>query len=151
GVYFQGGQVDTVSTVAGQVVTKTYENVTITNGQLAVHLRDLGGTDYNAVIEGMEVVRADDPALSGWTVQLKDSSGAVVATTRSGADGSYRLTPPALGTYTVVLTLWNGSAATYTFEKVVGTTVLDTAGGPNVHDGTLVGGGSVGTVGQFGI
>ncbi|HUG93232.1 MAG TPA: Ig-like domain-containing protein, partial [Planctomycetaceae bacterium] len=54
GVFLEGVQVDHVSTAAGQVVTRTYR-VSVSDGQLTLRLADLGGTDANAVINGLEV------------------------------------------------------------------------------------------------
>ena len=54
GIYLEGEQVDTISTLAGQFTTRTY-TVSVTDGQLTVGLRDLGGTDVNAVINALEV------------------------------------------------------------------------------------------------
>ena len=44
GVFLEGAQVDSVNTAAGQYAVKTYVT-TITNGQLDVGLRNLGGDD----------------------------------------------------------------------------------------------------------
>ena len=52
--HLEGGQVDTISTLAGQATTRAY-SVSVTDGQLTVGLRDLGGTDVNAVINALEV------------------------------------------------------------------------------------------------
>jgi fibronectin type 3 domain-containing protein len=54
GVFFQGTQVDTVTTAANQFVTNTYE-VQVTNGQLVLGLQDLGGSDPNVVINAMTI------------------------------------------------------------------------------------------------
>jgi len=54
GVFLQGTRVDTVSTAAGQVVTNSY-TVTVTTGQLVLALVDQGGSDPNAVINGLVV------------------------------------------------------------------------------------------------
>ncbi len=54
GVYLEGGQVDTISTLAGQATTRAY-SVSVTDGQLTVGLRDLGGSDANAVVNAVEV------------------------------------------------------------------------------------------------
>ena len=43
----EGLQVDTVTTGAGAFVTKTYQ-ATVSDGQLTVRLKDLGGADVNA-------------------------------------------------------------------------------------------------------
>src|SRR5262245_32840377 len=54
GVFLQGTQVDSVTTAAGSVATHTY-SVTVSNGQLILHLKDLGGNDPNAVINGLTI------------------------------------------------------------------------------------------------
>jgi len=60
GVFLQSTQVDTVSTAAGQVVTKVY-TASVSSGPLAVRLVDQGGSDPNFVINGLEVA-ASSPA-----------------------------------------------------------------------------------------
>ena len=47
-------QVDTVSVAAGQVYTKTY-TVSVSDGQLTLRLKDLGGNDPSTVINGLEI------------------------------------------------------------------------------------------------
>jgi hypothetical protein len=150
GVFLQGAQVDDVTTAGGQLVNKVYTNIVVANGQLTVHLKKLGGTPYLA-IEAMQIVRADDPPLAGWTVRLLDSGGAPVATTTTRSDGTYKFSQLTPGTYHVVLSLWNGAAASYDFDTVTGTAVPDTANAPNVHGGTLVNGAAVSTAAAFGI
>ena len=46
------------------------------------------GTVYND-LNGNGVLDPGDPGLQGWTVDLLDSSGNLVATTTSAADGTY--------------------------------------------------------------
>jgi len=60
GVFLQGTQVDTVSTAAGQVVTKVY-TASVSSSPLAVRLVDQGGSDPNFVINGLEIA-ASSPA-----------------------------------------------------------------------------------------
>ncbi len=50
----EGVQRDTLSTAAGEVLTRTYR-ATVSDGQLTLNLRDLGGSDVNAVLNGLEV------------------------------------------------------------------------------------------------
>ena len=57
GIFLQGVQVDNVSTTNNQVVSRSY-TVTVTNGQLTLHLKDLGGTDPNVAIESLDIVAA---------------------------------------------------------------------------------------------
>ncbi|MFV1965393.1 MAG: hypothetical protein ACC628_08215, partial [Pirellulaceae bacterium] len=55
GIFLEGGRVDTVSTVAGQSVTRTY-SIAVADGQLNLTLNDLGGADTNAVIASLEII-----------------------------------------------------------------------------------------------
>jgi hypothetical protein len=54
----EGVQLATLNTAGGEVLTRTYR-VAVTDGQLTFRLRDAGGSDYNAVLNGLEVVRVD--------------------------------------------------------------------------------------------
>ena len=54
GVYIEGTLKDTVSTAARQIVNRSYE-VDVADQQLTFRLRDLGGSDRNAVIEALEL------------------------------------------------------------------------------------------------
>ena len=92
GVFLQGAQMDKVTTAGGQIVTRTYTNISVSDGTLMLHLRDLGGVDPNWVINGMSIVRADDPSLAGWTVELLQDDQ-VISSTTSRSDGSYSSTP----------------------------------------------------------
>ncbi|MBA4018442.1 MAG: hypothetical protein C0483_14845 [Pirellula sp.] len=56
GVYLENSLRDDVSTHAGQVVTRTYQ-VEVADGTLTLRLRDLGGSDRNAVIESLSIQR----------------------------------------------------------------------------------------------
>ena len=53
------------------------------------------GTVYND-LNGNGVIAPGDPGLPGWTVELLDSNGNVIATTTSAADGSYSFAEPGL-------------------------------------------------------
>jgi fibronectin type 3 domain-containing protein len=54
GISFQGQQVDNVSTVAGQIVSKTYL-VTVSNGQLDLGLQAMGGLNSAVAIDALEI------------------------------------------------------------------------------------------------
>src|SRR5262245_66354893 len=54
GVFIEVNQVDTISTASGQVLTVTYR-VPVKDGQLTLSLRDLGGSDVNVVLNGLQV------------------------------------------------------------------------------------------------
>src|SRR5262249_21923788 len=58
----EGVQLATLNTAAGEVLTRTYR-VVVTDGQLSFRLRDAGGSDFNAVLNALEIVRVGvDPA-----------------------------------------------------------------------------------------
>ncbi len=59
GVFLEGGQVDSVNAAVGQVVTRAY-TVTVSDGQLTLLLRDLGGDDPYVVLNGLDIVPAGD-------------------------------------------------------------------------------------------
>ncbi len=73
GVYLEGVQVDSVTTAAGQFVTRTYRT-SVSDGQLTLGLRDLGGSDSWVMINGLDVVFAG-PDRTGPVVNLTDASG----------------------------------------------------------------------------
>jgi len=58
GVFLEGHQVDTVSTDARTLVSKVY-TVPVTDGQLTVRLKDLGGRDKNVALAGLTVTYVD--------------------------------------------------------------------------------------------
>jgi hypothetical protein len=66
---------------------------------------DAEGVDFrNTVpfcISGHKLNNADDSPLAGWTINLKDAKGAVIATKTTGADGSYQFCGQFPGSYTV--------------------------------------------------
>ena len=57
GIFLEDEQRDAVTTAAYQVVSRTYETE-VTDGQLTLRIRDLGGRDTNGVIEALEIVTA---------------------------------------------------------------------------------------------
>jgi fibronectin type 3 domain-containing protein len=57
GVFLEGTQVDSVTTAAGQWASRTYA-VTVSDGQLTLRLRDLGGIDPYVVLNSLVIVAA---------------------------------------------------------------------------------------------
>lgn len=55
GVALESGGYDSITNAAKQIITKTY-NITITDGQLNLRLKDLGGIDGNVCIESLRIV-----------------------------------------------------------------------------------------------
>ena len=54
-VYLEGTKVDTITTASGQVLARTY-TVSVTDGQLTLRMQDLGGSDPNVTLIGLDVV-----------------------------------------------------------------------------------------------
>ena len=59
GVFLEGGQVATVTSVAGESVSSTH-TVEVSDGQLNVGFEDLGGAGPNVVVQGIVVKRVPD-------------------------------------------------------------------------------------------
>ena len=62
--------------------------------------RDLTGTVYND-LTGDGTQTSNDPLLEGWTLDLLDSSGGLLATTTSNSSGDYDFNGLSAGDYTV--------------------------------------------------
>ncbi len=75
GIFLEGVQVDTVTSAAGQIVVRTY-TVTVTDGQLNLQMKDLGGSDPYTEIEGLDVVPTA-PDTTGPRVTASTPSGTV--------------------------------------------------------------------------
>jgi hypothetical protein len=54
GIYIEGQLVDTITTAAGEVLTKYYE-ADVSDGRLSIEFRDLGGSDTCFAVEAVEV------------------------------------------------------------------------------------------------
>jgi PKD repeat protein len=99
GVFAEGVYLEALSTPANQFVARTYR-VTVTDGQLTLGLRDLGGADPGAVISALDVVPAPSSekqpraseksrlraALAGGTAN-EGGTGTVAFTSVSGGSG----------------------------------------------------------------
>jgi hypothetical protein len=72
-VFLEGVHVATISTAAGQIATNMYQ-ASVADGQLTVRLVDLGGSDPNAVLNGL-VVRLAGPDVDGPRVVSAEASG----------------------------------------------------------------------------
>ncbi len=77
GVFLEGARVDSVNTAAGQIVSRTYR-ATVSDGQLTLLLRDLGGDDPFVVINGLDIVVAP-PAPSAGRFDFGTSTSPVAA------------------------------------------------------------------------
>ncbi|MBL9090682.1 MAG: hypothetical protein JNL96_05630 [Planctomycetaceae bacterium] len=74
GVFLEGVQFDSVTTAAGQVVQRTFA-VDIVDGAFTLRLRDLGGSDRNAVIESLQLQRVpSQPTLSVADAQVAEGN-----------------------------------------------------------------------------
>jgi formylglycine-generating enzyme required for sulfatase activity/PKD repeat protein len=63
GVFIEGEPVDAVTTAAGRVAVRTYR-ANVADGQLSLTLDDLGGSDVNAAIVGLEVAEVGPPQIT---------------------------------------------------------------------------------------
>ena len=68
GVFLEGVQVDTVSTAGGQTIQTVYRDVEVVDGQLTVFLDDLGGSDFNIVINALSIDVASGTAAAAGAV-----------------------------------------------------------------------------------
>ena len=91
GVSLEGSQVASVTTTARQVVNKSFD-VEVADGQLTLRLRDLGGGDVNAVIEGLRILSAGtrNPRSNAWWPARQDIPNTLFsARTKSGVYDYY--------------------------------------------------------------
>ena len=56
GILIEDAQFDTVDTLANEVVTRTYRSVRVDDGQFTLRMLSQGGSDPNAVVQGLEVM-----------------------------------------------------------------------------------------------
>ncbi len=73
GVFLEGSQVDTVNTAIGVFAVRTYR-VNVNDGQLTLELRDLGGDEPFAVINGLETARVAGSSALGVTAGTNEES-----------------------------------------------------------------------------
>ena len=73
GVFLEGVQVDSVTTAAGQFAVNTYR-ASVSDGQLSVGFRDLGGSNPWVNLNGLDIVFAG-PDLTGPRVTSTDATG----------------------------------------------------------------------------
>src|SRR5262249_6580290 len=146
GIFLEGSQVDTLTTAAGQILTRTY-TVTVSDGQLNLQLKDLGGSDSNVVINGPDLF-ASGPDTTGPRVIASSPTGTVsgsvdhVTLTFSEAiqDGTFTLadvdalTGPAGNIATTAVT--KISSTQYEIDFAAQTTLgtYSLTGGPHISD-----------------
>lgn len=75
GVFLEGVQVDSIDTAGSQFVTNTYRT-SIGDGQLTLRLQDLGGSNNNAAINGLEILYVG-PDTTGPNVISTDATGTI--------------------------------------------------------------------------
>jgi fibronectin type 3 domain-containing protein len=84
GIFVEGTKVDTITTAAREVLARVYPS-TVSDGKLTVLLDDLGGSDPNVVLNGLEVV----PAGAGRFDFGTDASPVEAGYTRVAAGTAY--------------------------------------------------------------
>ncbi len=88
----------------------------------------IGGEVYND-LDDSGTLQANDPGLSGWTVNLLNSANQVVQTATTGSGGDYSFTGVGPGTYTVADVLQPGYVQT---APAAGSFSVPTTSGANV-------------------
>ena len=89
GVYIEGNLVDTITTAAGQFVTHTYQ-VAVTDGQMDITMKDLGGSDPNCVINALVITpQALLKASAGNNFSTNEGQSVTFAGTASGGVAPY--------------------------------------------------------------
>ena len=164
GLYLEGVQVDTVDTAAYEFV-RTVHQVSISDGQLNLGLKDLGGSNVYALINALDVLYLG-PDVNGPSVTATDPSGSVkgpidgITVTFSepidansftlddvlslqGPSGA--ITPTAInqvapGDFEILFDPQNTDG---TYSLVIGADVTDIAGNPLDQDGDGVSGEAV--------
>jgi protocatechuate 3,4-dioxygenase beta subunit len=123
--------------VQSQPVNPNYYTVTTQSGLNQTGLNfgnyvpneNLSGTVYND-LNGNGTMDPGDPPLAGWTINLLDSSGNLVATTTSAADGTYAFNNEPVQAYTIQEVVQSGwtitqptnPPGTYTLPPTSGST-----------------------------
>jgi subtilisin family serine protease/fibronectin type 3 domain-containing protein/methionine-rich copper-binding protein CopC len=85
GVFIEGMQLDTITTAGGQTVTRTYR-VGVADGQLNLRLADLGGSDWWAMINGLEVVAVAGQSQSIASIAVAEFDAALAEHDRSASN-----------------------------------------------------------------
>lgn len=88
-----------------EVMKAGWKNVGDTCIPVTLEDADVDGVDFTNTplfcISGHKFKSVTGVGLAGWTINLKDATGALIKTTTTGADGSYRFCDIAPGSYTV--------------------------------------------------
>ncbi len=156
GVFLEGMQVDAVSTAGGQFYVKTY-SVNLSDGQLTLLLKDLGGTDAYVMINALDIA-VGGPDTTGPQVREASPTGTAIGPVdritltfnEAIADGSFTvadvvsLTGPGgaiaptginkltSNQYEVLFTPQNVAGS---YSLTVGPDITDVAGNPMDQDG----------------
>ncbi|HJQ78965.1 MAG TPA: S8 family serine peptidase, partial [Lacipirellulaceae bacterium] len=161
GVFLEGAQFDTITTSAGQTVTRIYR-VGVSDGQLNLRLADLGGSDWWAMICGLDIVFAG-PDTTGPQIVSSDPAGTasgpidritltfnepidessftladvVLLDGPSGPIAPTSVNHPAIDQVEVAFPAQNTSGS---YRLVIGPNIVDRSGNLMDHDGDGTGG-----------
>ena len=90
----------------------------------------VSGTVYDDLY-GTGTIETGDPGLSGWTVDLEDSSGNILETTTSASDGTYQFANLQPGTYIIAEELQSGWVQTQPVNPDYYEVTVSGSGGEN--------------------
>lgn len=142
-----GPGTDTIQASFVDAKGNTINSNTVTK-DWTVPLGEISGLKFND-INGNGVQDKGEPVLGGWTINLLDSNGNVIATATTAPYGTYSFPNLADGTYTVAEVQQLGwkqtdpSTGTYSETITGGNTIPNVDFGNVKIDGKMTGGGSV--------
>ncbi len=87
GIYLEGSLVDSVTTAGGMLASRSFQT-TVSDGQLTIRLRDLGGSDANVVVQAIRISAATAPPSNEFAWPAQSSiPNAVFTGPTTNADG----------------------------------------------------------------
>ena len=122
GIFLEGVQVDTVTTVAGQYAIRTYA-VDVNDRQLTLKLLDQGGSNANVVVNALEVVVAGPDRLGPRVVQVSPAATVFGGTDRITLTFNEPIDVHSLGADDVSLVGPTGPVGPLTVTKLTDVTV----------------------------
>jgi protocatechuate 3,4-dioxygenase beta subunit len=121
-----------------EFMTQSGANQTGLNFGNFINAENISGTVYDD-LNGSGSIQPGDPLLQGWTIDVLNSAGGIVATTTTDANGNYSFTGLAVAAYTVEEITQSGWVITQPLPNPPGTYSLPAASGsyPNLDFGNF--------------